>query len=233
MSASRARSMKTLLLLIRKDALLELHAKEGVVVVAMLSFLLAVVSCFGISSTEISPALLRQLFPAITWIVFLFATTVGLGRSFEHELAEDAAIALYDAPIPLWQVFISKWLVNSAVAGLGHLVGMTTVILLLDIHAWPVLGTLVGVSLLVIGAYVAVTTIIVAMSSTSPLRHLLVPLILFPLLTPLLLAAIQLFAVVLASGSVPLESPWLSLLVVLGVVYIVAGINLYEHVVRE
>jgi len=219
--------------LLKKDLLLELRTRESLAVLVTLAILLSVICAAGAQSLFVDRATLERLFAVNLWLVFVFSATVSMGRSLEHETEHMGIEGVLLAGVPPPLLFVSRFLSNSVLILAGHLVAVGALAILMDVQILSLLGELAIVSLLTLIAYAALATVLVGLAVTSRLRGLLLPLILLPLLFPLFFAAVELTLTVLTTGTLDPASPWLSLLVVLDVVYVVAGLNLYGFVLRE
>lgn len=225
--------MKALFSLIRKDLLIELRTKETIGVNLFLSVVIAVVAALGAQSAFIAGDFVARLFPALLWISFLFAATMAAARSFEPELEYMAIEGYLLTGASPSLIFVSKWISTAVVMMLGQIVNLVALGVLLDVPIFSWFSDLVLVSLLVVLGFAALTTLLGGVSSTSRLKGILLPVILFPLSFPLFFAAIELSMGVVVGDGLAVQSPWFSLLVGLDVVYGVLGLNLIEHVVRE
>jgi len=219
--------------LLRKDLLIELRGREVFAVTVGLSLMLAVVAAFGIGTAFLNPPQLSAVFPAIAWLIFIFAATVGLGRSLEAETQDAAIEGLLVAGVSPPQIYSAKVFSNSLVLCLGQLIGMCLLALLLAINLSDAWSALFLISALVVFGYSALATLLTALCATSSLRGVLLPLILLPVIAPLFFSAIELTHEALENGRLALDSPWLSLLVGLDVVYFLLGLNLYGAAIKE
>jgi heme exporter protein B len=225
--------MRCFLALLKKDLLIEVRTKETVGVIVFLSIAIAVVAALGVNSAFVGGDVVRRLFPALTWIAFLFAATVSLGRSFEPELEHMAIEGVLLTGTSPAQVFVAKWLTASAITFFGQALTIVTLGVLLDVPLGEILGRYLIITALVVSGYAALATLLTALASTTRLKGVLLPILLLPLVFPIFFAAVELSLSVVLEGVLPLQSPWLSLLLGLDVVYFVLGLNLYEFVVRE
>lgn len=225
--------MNALFALIRKDLVIELRTKETIGVNLFLSIVVAVVAALGAQSAFIAGDVITRLFPALLWISFLFAATLAAARSFEPELEHMAIEGYLLSGAPPSLIFLSKWFSTTVIMMLGQIVNLVALGVLLDVPVGVWFFDLLVVSALVVLGFAALTTLLGGVSSTSRLKGILLPVILFPLSFPLFFAAIELSMGVVVGEGLALQSPWFSLLVGLDVVYGVLGLNLIEHVVRE
>jgi len=225
--------MKGFLALLKKDLLIEVRTKETVGVIVFLSIVIAVVAALGVNSAFVGEDVVRRLYPGLTWIAFLFAATVSLGRSFEPELEHMAIEGVLLTGTSPARVFVAKWLSATGITFCGQALTIVVLGVLLDVSLGEILGNYLVITALVVIGYAALATLLTALASTSRLKGVLLPILLLPLVFPLLFAAIELSMSVVLEDVLPFESPWFSLLVGLDVVYLVLGLNLYEFVVRE
>jgi heme exporter protein B len=219
--------------LLRKDIVSELRTKETVALVICLSLLLAVMVSFGVQSLLLAPNAVRELFPTLIWIIFVFAATVSIGKSFEYERENGALQGILLTGISPVLVYLSKLISNTAVALLGHLWAVLALVVLLDVGVVPLLPAIAVISFLVVLGYSALSTLLAAMTSATRLKNMLLPLVLLPLLFPLFFCAIGITTTIVMEGKIDFESIWISLLIGLDSLYLILGINLFESVVKE
>lgn len=225
--------MRSFFALLEKEMLLELRGKETIVVMYSLAFLFSVIVSSGVQQSFLAEAEVVKLYPTLLWSSLLFSATIALGRSYDNELENRALEGLILAGAGFWELYAAKAISATVMVFLGHSGAALALALLLDVPVFPIAGELLGLSLLVVFAYSSIATLTSAMSSTSRLKGLLLPLILLPLLFPLLFAAIELTHSLLEGSTLSLESGWFSLIMGLDVVYFVLGLNLYEFVIKE
>lgn len=224
--------MQAIVTLFLKDLRIELRTREALVVLVGLCVLLSLVVSFGVSSASINPAATERIFPTLWWMIFLFSATVTMGRSLEFELESSALDRILLSGVSASAIYVSKLLCNFLL-GLGlHIFSLFLLSGLLGVIIGPDLFSLVFVAALVVLGYTALAVVLAALAATSRLKNLLLPLVLIPLLFPLLLCGLELTSAVLDTHSLPWNSPWVSLVIVLDVLYITLGINLYPFAVK-
>ena len=92
---------------------------------------------------------------------------------------------------------------------------------------------LIGVILLGSVGYVAVGTLLSAMAVQTRTRDVLLPILLFPVVLPVLIAAVKASQGFLTSADLSEISPWLNLLLVYDVIFIAAAFMVFDYVVEE
>ncbi len=92
---------------------------------------------------------------------------------------------------------------------------------------------LIGVTLLASWGYVAVGTLLATMAVQARTRDILLPILLFPVVIPLLVAAVKASSAVL--GGLPLEelTPWVNILIGYDIIFTAAAFMVFEYVVEE
>src|SRR6267154_2120406 len=103
--------VRRVLVIMAKDLRAELRTKEAIN--ASLSFALVVLLLFSFAFDP-SEETTREISGGLLWIVFAFAGTLLLNRSFARELSNDCLDALIAAPLPGSALFLGKALANLA-----------------------------------------------------------------------------------------------------------------------
>lgn len=225
--------MRDILTLLKKDLSIEFRGKETLILLAGLSILLCFVASFGMGTASLNPVATVRIFPALWWMIFIFSATISLGRGFEYELENNALEGVLLTGVSPSAVYIAKVLGSFLLTLVSQVVTLILLAGLLDVALWEKVPALLVVAALIGFGYSALSTILVALSSTSRLKSFLLPLILLPLLFPLLFCALELTFAVLAGPAMPWMSTWFSFAIVLVTVYCALGVNLYSFVVTE
>ena len=197
---------------------------------AMLVFALLVLLVFNFA-IELAPDLRPTVTPGVLWVTFAFAGTLGLNRSMAIEKDRSCLDGLLLAPVDRAAIYFGKMISN--------LVFM----LVVEAIVLPVYSVLYNTNLFVPGlllvillgslGYVAVGTLLASMAVQTRTRDVLLPILLFPVLVPVLLAAVK------ASGGylqdLPFEQilPWLNLLGGYDVIFLAVGTMVFDYVVEE
>lgn len=225
-------AMRTIILLFQKDLRIEFRTKESLVVLVGLSVMLSLVAAFGVGGAFLTPVSVQRVFPSLWWMIFLFAATLSLGRSLEHELENGAFEGLFLDRVSPLSIYLSKVLSSFLFSFIVQILTLGLLAGMLEVALWSRFPQLCAVAALVVLGYAALGNILVGLSSTSRLKSLLLPLILFPLLFPLLFCGFQLTSEVLAGKPIG-ATTWMTFLLVVDFLYLVLGVNLYEYAIRE
>ena len=174
---------------------------------------------------------LRRAAPGIIWLTVLFSGVLAFNRSYQIELENDALEALLGYPGDRRSIFVGKLAANLTFVLLVEavIVPLTAVLYGLSLVG-PFLG-LAGVLLLGTFGFVTLGTFYSALSSRSRAREVLLPLLLFPMLVPLLIAAAQATAAMLAGDPMGDGRTWTGVLAAFDVIFFVASLYAFEQVI--
>ncbi len=211
-----------------KDLTAERRSRE--LLSAMLVFALLVILSFNFA-LDLDPKTRGSVASGVLWVTFIFAGTLGLNRSMATEKDRGCLDGLLLAPIDRSAIYFGK-----AIANLAFM-------LIVEAIVFPLYSVLYNVNLFLPGllltvilgsvGYVAVGTLLSSMAVQARTRDMLLPILLFPVALPVLIAAVKASAGYLSG--LPLEeiTPWLNLLVVYDVIFIAVAFMVFDFVVEE
>ena len=221
--------MSAFVAIVGKDLRTELRTRE--VLATTIVFPLLILFVFRVSFEVGDEAAMRAAAPGVVWASALFASILSLTRSFASEKEDDRILGLLLSPVDRGTIYLAKLAANYAFLLLVEAITLIAFAFFFNVDLVPGLPTLlpaVALGTLGIGA---VGTIFSAMAVNTRAREALLPLLLFPVLTPVLFAVLEHTrrAMLGESGS----SNWLGMLVAFDVIFTTAGWLLFEHVVAE
>ncbi len=174
----------------------------------------------------------RRFAPGLLWLAFLFAGSLMLHPSFMREQANDTLAGLRLAPIEPFAILLGKILANFLFLLLAEVLLLPVFAGLYDLRLTPVLGGLFLVLLLGTLGLTTTGTVFSAVASQARMRELLLPLLLFPVLTPVLIASAEATAGLLEEPAA-LDGTWLTVLAVFDVVFLTATWLFGEYLLEE
>ena len=131
-----------------------------------------------------------------------------------------------------WSIFAGKLIANLTFVLLVEAVILPLAVVLyhmpLERAAWQI----IGVMLLGTLGFVTLGTFYAAMASRLRSREVLLPLLLFPMLVPVLIASVQATAAFLAGDLMGDSRVWVRLLIVFDAIFLVAAVVAFEHVIE-
>ena len=216
--------------ILHKDLLQELRSKE--IVTAMLVFSLTVVVIFNFVFDPGSSEM-RTTAPGILWVAFVFASNLGLSRAFAREQENSMMQGLLLCPVDRSALFTAKVFGNLLFILLVELITLPVMIVFFDLAVGGRWLLLIAILLLGTFGFATVGTIFSAISANTRSREVMLPIMLFPVTVPVILAAIKSTAYLLAGREFGDIWPWLRLLIGFDVLYFFVCFLLYEYVVEE
>lgn len=211
-----------------KDLAAELRSRE--LLSSMLVFALLVILIFNFA-LELDARTRESVTAGVLWVTFTFSGTLGLNRSMASEKDRGCLDGLLLAPVDRSAIYF------------GKVVGNLVFMLVVEIIVLPIYSVLYNTNLFVPGlflvillgsvGYVAVGTLLAAMTVQVRTRDVLLPILLFPLIVPVLIAAVKASQGYLQGY--PLEDfiSWLNLLIVYDVIFTALAFMSFDFVVEE
>lgn len=211
-----------------KDLAAELRSRE--LLSSMLVFAVLVILIFYFA-LELDVKARTGITAGALWVTFAFAGTLGLNRSMAVEKDRGCLDGLLLAPVDRSAIYFGKAISNLAFMLIVEAIAIPVYSLMYNLNLFN-LG-LIGVTLLGSIGYVAVGTLLAAMSVQTRTRDVLLPILLFPLVIPVLVAAVKASSGYLLALEMSEILPWLNILVVYDVIFIAIAFMVFDFVVEE
>jgi heme exporter protein B len=211
-----------------KDVRTELRTKELFSAMFVFSLLVVIVFNFALPGKTIDAA---DVAPGLLWVAFTFAGVLGLNRSFIVEKDRGSLEGLLLTPVDRSAIF------------LGKVLGNFTFILVVEVLITPIFSLLFNYSVLNLGlvpvillgtlGFAQIGTLFSAMAVNTKAREVLLPVIFFPIMLPVIIAAAQATTAILANR------PWeefggqLQLIGLFDIAFMVIPVLVFEMVIEE
>jgi heme exporter protein B len=221
---------RAVLVLLGKDLLIEWRTRARLN--ALIFFALATLLLF---SFAVGPdtKLLERNAGGYLWLALLFASVLALGESFRVEQENLTLDGLRMVPADARAIFLSKALGNALLlGGLGTLL-LPVMVALYGVRVTMGPGPLLGTLALGCMAISAPGTVYSAIASNARARDVLLPLLLFPLIIPALLAAAKATTLVLQGDPMNQLGSWWGLLIGFNLIYWGLGFVLFPRVIED
>ena len=170
----------------------------------------------------------------ILWIAIAFAGTLGLGRTFERERQSETLRALLMAPADRPAIYV------------GKLLGIIALLIAAEVVLVPLVGFLFQApfqlhpfwlaAVLISGTigFATVGTLFSAMLVRARSRDVLLPVLLYPITVPVIIAGVRATAELLkADGEMALVRFWVALLLALDVVFVTLALWTFEPLMTD
>jgi heme exporter protein B len=224
----KANFLKAVWAVVQKDLSAELRSRE--LLSAMLIFSLLVILIFNFA-LELDIGTRRSVTSGVLWATFVFAGTLGLNRSMAIEKDRGCLDGLLLAPVDRSAIYFGKAISNLAFMLIVEAIILPIYSVLYSINLFQP-GLLVVILLGSLG-YSAVGTLLAAMSIQTRTRDIMLPILLFPVVLPVVIAAVKASGGYLSGAEMSEILPWLNLLIVYDVIFTALAFMLFDSVVEE
>ena len=220
--------LRAVIAIVHKDVAAEIRSRE--LISAMLVFSLLVVLIFNFA-LELDRFARENVAAGVLWVTFIFAGTLGLNRTFAAEKDRGSFDGLLLAPVDRTTIYF------------GKLIATIVFMLIVEIIVIPVFSVLYSISLLhplllgvvLLGTlgYAAVGTLLACMAAHTRTRDVLLPILLFPVTIPVVIAAVKASAGILLALEWGDLAPWINLLIVYDTIFIAVAFMVFDYLVEE
>jgi len=220
--------LRQIVTIVHKDITAELRTKE--MFSSMFVFALLAVVIFNFAF-ELRVADAATIAPGVLWISVTFAGMLGLNRSFVLEKDRGCLDGLLLAPVDRSAIYFGKML--------GNFLFITVV----EAIILPIFSALFNVNLiqpwilavLLLGTlgFSGVGTLFSAMTVHTRAREVLLPILLFPVVVPALIAAVKLTAGFLDGRALADMTNWMQLLIAFDIIFVAVSYMTFDYVVEE
>jgi heme exporter protein B len=210
-----------------KDIRLEWRSKDAINAMLFFSLLVVVIFSFAFDPTAEES---RRIAGGLIWVAFLFAAIVALNQTWARELRNQVLDAYRVSPAPANPLFLAKALGNFIFVIVLEALMTPLFVMFYKLRVLGAAWQLLPIAALGTWALVVNGTFFAAISIRTRAREIMLPLLLFPLSIPALLAMVNSTTAVLTGE----ESArfWIALLVAYDVVFTTVGLLLFETVLE-
>lgn len=216
--------------LLKKELFIELRNKE--VILSMLAFGLTVLLVFTFSLSG-EPKINHEMAPGLFWSLVVLSSSLGLHRLLSQEKDFDAFASLIAAPIDRGTLFLAKWVSGYIFLSVTELLVIFPFFLFLGL-SWPA-TTFQGICIVLLGngGIVAVGVIVSGLAMRAKMSAVLLPVLLFPLITPLLIACVK--ATLGWYHVLPFSNWqfWVLIMITYVIIFGFAGYIFFDHISEE
>ncbi|MFZ5911501.1 MAG: heme exporter protein CcmB [Chloroflexota bacterium] len=225
---SRSSFLRAVAAVAWKDLAAELRSRE--LVSAMLVFSLLVILIFNFA-LELDIATRRSVTAGVLWATFAFAGTLGLNRSMAVEKDRGCLDGLLLAPVDRSAIYFGKVISNLAFMLIVEAIVLPVYSLLYNTNLFH--PGLLAVILLGSVGYTAVGTLLSSMAVQTRMRDVMLPILLFPVVVPILIAAVKASGGYLSGADTKDILPWLNLLIAYDVIFTAIAFMVFDYIVEE
>lgn len=215
--------------LVRKDLISELRTKEMLSSMLIFAFLTTVVFSFAF---EPDTETVKRVFPGIIWVAFIFAGILGLNRSFGTEKSNDCITGLMLCTPDREVIYLSKTISNLIFMFIMEAITLPILFILFDYRLKGSFLLLITIVVLGTWGFIAVGTFMSAMAINIRNSEVLLPIILFPLIVPVFIAAVRATGIVINGGNWADTVTWLEVIGAFDVIFTVIPWLLFDYLLE-
>ncbi len=220
---------RKVLAIVGKDIATEIRTKEMMSAMAVFSLLIIFIFNF---TFDLRADNMLTLAPGVLWVAVSFASMLGLSRSFVLERDKGVLEGLLLTPVDRSAIYFGKMIGNVLFISVVEIMILPIFMIVFN-QPLSVLLPLSGVVILGTIGLSGVGTLFSAMAVHTRAREVLLPIMLFPVVVPVIIAAVRLTAAILDGTPFAEVNHWLALLVAFNLIFVTVSFILFEFVVEE
>lgn len=217
-------------LIARKDLTIEFRTRTAFFAATAFTLLAIVIFFFAWDPTAV-PAM--DLAPGVLWVIFTFSGLLGLQRSFGVEHADRAMDALIAAPVAREAIYLGKAAANLLFVLAVQAIAIPAIAIFYNAPLGSAALPLAAIAVLAAIGLVAVGTLFSAIAANTRLAELLLPVVVLPFFVPVVMAAAQSTARLLAGRPVAESAAWLQILGAYDLVFVGACMFAFPFTLEE
>jgi heme exporter protein B len=217
---------------VEKDLRVEMRSRESLAVMLMFSLLVLTLFSFAfgpdLGGQEGAP-----MQAGVLWVAFLFASVIGLSRSMGMERESNGFSAMRLSPADPSALYLGKMIAILALMLVMEAAGFAALAVFYRAPVWENLAPLALVALVATVGIAAVGTLFAAMTTHTRTRDALLPVLLFPLLVPILIAAVKATAAFLSGAGWADAGDWVKIMLAYDLIFLSASVLVFEYAIEE
>jgi heme exporter protein B len=220
--------LRLALAIARKDVVAELRSRE--IITSVLVFGILVLIIFNFAFT-VDAATMTLLAPGVLWVAFTFAGVLALNRSFIPEKEDDCLEGLLACPAGRETIYLGKMLGSLLFMPMVEAVIMPVFALLFDINVFR--AEVLIVTILGTVGFTAVGTVFSALAVNTRAREMVLPVLFLPVVSPIIIAAVESSALALSGGGFRDMMIWLIIITAFDIIFLTVPFLVFSYVIEE
>lgn len=222
--------LKSALLLAKKDLFSELKTKQVLATMVIFAGLVILVFSFAFDPANNTT---KAVLPGVIWVMIIFSGILGLNRSFISEQRNDTMQGLQIAPMDAQSIYLGKFFANFTMILIVEIVSLPFLFLLFDFELTGSIPYFLLVVLIGSFGFIAIGTFLAALAANSKSSEMLLPLLLFPITSPILIGVVQATRIFLTDArKFSSAFAWMQLVTAYDVIFFVLCFLLIDYVLE-
>lgn len=174
----------------------------------------------------------KRVFPGIMWVAFSFAGITGLNRSFLTEKINDCLTGLTLCTLDRGVIYLAKTIANFIFMFVMEVITVPLMFILFD---YKLKGSPLFLGLIIMlgtWGFISIGTFLSALAVKTRNSEILLPIILFPLVVPVLIAAVQGTGMLLSGGTWLDISNWMKILLAFNAIFTAVPWLLFDYLLE-
>jgi len=180
--------LRNALLIAGKDLRSEAKSKQVLPTMLVFAGLVILIFSFAFDPTDIA---VKAVIPGLVWLITLFAGILGLNRSFVSEQKNDNLYGMIVAPVDSISIYLGKFFANFVMILIVQVFATPFLFLLFDFPFEGSIGWFIVTILIGTFGFTSIGTFLAAIAGSSGSSEMLLPLLLFPITTPILIGVVE------------------------------------------
>ncbi len=215
--------------ILAKDIKLDFRSLENFFSMLFFSVIILLIFAFALPADDNDH---RLLAPGIFWVTFLLSGMLSLNKSFQMEKENGCMEALLVSPTSRGAIFLGKMAGNTVFIMIIQAMLIPLFSLLFINSAIYHFGELYLLSFVSTIGFTAIGTLLGGLTTDLRFNNILLPILLFPLLVPMLLASVKITQSILWAEGFQGELDWLKLLVGFDLVFLIISYLTFDYVME-
>lgn len=213
-----------------KDLKVEVRSKERLYAMMVFSILVMVIFNFAFDP---GADYIREVAPGILWVALVFSATLGLNKTFASEKEQDCLQGLMLSPLDRSGIYFGKVLSNTLLSLIVAMLTLPFFAVFFNISLVDVFLPLTLVVVLATIGFIAVGTLFAAISVGVKRGEMILPILLFPIEVPVIIAAVKATSMILDGRMLVDYSMWLKILVLFDIIFLMVSFVTFDYLVEE
>lgn len=212
-----------------KDLTSEFRTKETLGAMLVFAFLVIAIFSFAFDPTQET---LAKVFPGLIWVAITFTGIIGFNRSFLNEKYNECLSGLILCPMDRSVIFFGKLVANLLFMFVMEVIILPLFFIFFNYNFGGSIVHFLLIVLLGTLGFASMGTFLAALSSNTRTSEVLLPVILFPLLIPLIIGAVQASGMVLNGEGLSEIMPWLKIMGTYDLIFLVVPYILFDYILE-
>ncbi|RMD94295.1 MAG: heme ABC transporter permease CcmB [Calditrichaeota bacterium] len=213
-----------------KDIVSEFRTKEMISSMLVFSLIISFVLNFAFPTGS---QLIQEAAPGMLWMTFIFASLLGMNRTFVYEVDKGCLHGLMLTPVDRNVIYISKMVVNFLLILLMEFIVLPIFAIFFHLDILAILPVLLVIILLSTIGIAVIGTLFSAISVNTRTREVMLPILYFPVSIPIIFGAVQSTTDIFQGKSWEVIWSRLKIVVAFDLIFLIVALLLFEYIIEE